>query len=135
MARAQAAPRANSAAEPWFDGTEPDWTEPVRAPKRPRRPRTAGRRRPSRDAERRRRAQHFARRRRGLVTDAVLALILALVLISLTAGLGILLLVVVPLAAGLIAERVIRFRRARRGAGSARRARGPRARGARASGH
>ena len=120
MAKAHAAPRAHSAAESWFD-----WTPPTPEPAR--RPVSAARaRRTGRPGARRRRAEHFRRRRRDLLVDAVLALVLAIILISLTAGLGILLLLVVPMAAGLIAERVIRHRRARRPAGSPRRSRGPR---------
>jgi Flp pilus assembly protein TadB len=99
MAKAHAAPRANSAAEP-----------------RRARPQTglAPVRTAPRSTERRRREQHFRRRRRDLLTDAILALVLAIVLTSLTAGLGILLLVVVPMAAGLVAYRVVQHRLARR---------------------
>lgn len=63
-------------------------------------------------AERRRRRRHFARRRRDLVTDATAGLILAIVLILVTAGLGVLALLLVPLVAGLLAATVIERRRA-----------------------
>ncbi len=138
MARAQAAPRANSAAEPRFD-----WTEPARGAKRGQAagralssgrrsaPRTAEHRPSAPQGERRRRAQHFRRRRRDLLVDATLALILTIVLLSLTAGLGILMLVVVPMAAGLIVHRIIQRRRARREAPRGRRSRGARPRPAR----
>jgi hypothetical protein len=99
MAKAHAAPRANSAAE-----HRPARPEPGLAPVR----------KAPRSTERRRREQHFRRRRRDLLADAVLALLLAIVLMSLTAGLGILLLMVLPVGAGLVAYRVIQRRLARR---------------------
>src|ERR1700756_343299 len=66
------------------------WTEPANAPRRAP-ARSPGRTRPSRQGRaRRRRAEHFRRRRRDLLVDAVAALVLALILVSLTAGLRIL---------------------------------------------
>lgn len=60
--------------------------------------------------ERRRRERHFRRRRRDLVEDAAIACALSIVLISVTAGLGVLALVELPVAAlvaaSLIAERM-----------------------------
>lgn len=65
-------------------------------------------RRPS--PERRRRERHFRRRRRDLIEDAAIAFALSIVLISVTAGLGVLALVELPIAglvaASLIAERM-----------------------------
>jgi hypothetical protein len=67
-------------------------------------------------AQRRRRQRHFARRRRDLIQDASAALVIAVFLISVTAGLGVLALLEIPLVgaliASLIAERVIARRRA-----------------------
>lgn len=67
-------------------------------------------------AQRRRRQRHFARRRRDLLQDAGAALVIAVFLISATAGLGVLALLEIPLAgaliASLLAERVIARRRA-----------------------
>lgn len=57
-------------------------------------------------AERRRRQSHFARRRRDLIEDAGVALVVAIVLISVTAGLGVLALLMILLA-GLIAGSVL----------------------------
>lgn len=71
-------------------------------------------------AERRRRQRHFARRRRDLLEDVGLALVLTLVLISFTAGLGVIALLEGPLAAGLIASVLVprvRQRRAERALG------------------
>ncbi|HET8979375.1 MAG TPA: hypothetical protein VFN87_14520 [Solirubrobacteraceae bacterium] len=144
MSRPQAAPRADIAAERWFQWTEPvdAVTErhavpapgaarhraaaPATGRHRAAAPTTGSHRAPAPTTgshrapppapptERRRRAQHFARRRRDLLVDVGLALVLAIILISVTAGLGILVLVVVPMAAGLIAHRIIVRRRARR---------------------
>lgn len=113
MPRVQAAPRAHSAAGHAHTRPVPD--------------RAATRSRPvtervitrDRRAEARRRQRHFRRRRRDLVTDATLGLLLAIVLISVTAGLGILLLLVMPLGGALVAltiaeRRVARRRRATR---------------------
>lgn len=65
--------------------------------------------------ERRRRAQHFQRRRRDLLQDTALASALTIALVSATAGLGVLALIEMPVAAALIAslliERAIRKRR------------------------
>lgn len=69
----------------------------------------------ARAAERRRRQRHFRRRRRDLLEDVALALLLTIVLISVTAGLGVLLLLEAPLAAAVIGSFVLerRLRRAR----------------------
>jgi hypothetical protein len=66
-------------------------------------------------SERRRRARHYALRRRDLALDAVAGLLATIVLISLTAGLGVLLLLIIPLAVGLVVSAVLERRRARRG--------------------
>ena len=67
--------------------------------------------------ERRRRQRHFARRRRDLLEDCVVAAVLAILIVSVTAGLGVVALMEIPLGAALIgsfvAERVIRRRRLR----------------------
>ncbi len=84
----------------------------------PRRPRqTTPRPQPDVSArERRRRERHFRRRRRDLLEDSGIALALVVGLVSVTAGLGVLALIEVPLAVGLIvsmlAERAVRRRRA-----------------------
>jgi hypothetical protein len=89
-------------------------------------PAVANRQNMTRAAERRRRERHFRRRRRDLLQDVGIALLLAIILVSVTAGLGVLVLLEVPIAAGLIgsslAERVLGKRRARprRGAQRAR---------------
>lgn len=71
-----------------------------------------GRARARTRAERRRRQRHFARRRRDLLEDAALALVLTLILISLTAGLGVIALIEGPLATGLLASVLVpRWRR------------------------
>ena len=86
--------------------------EPEAAVVRP--PRAPGRAR----SEHRRRERHFRRRRRDLLEDALLGLVLAIVLISLTAGLGVLALIVLPVGLALIAAPVMvrlwRWRKARR---------------------
>jgi hypothetical protein len=70
--------------------------------------------RPRVSSERRRRERHFRRRRRDLLEDAVLGLVLAVVLISVTAGLGVLALLVFAIAAvlgaGVVVRRVRRVR-------------------------
>jgi hypothetical protein len=94
---------------------------PVRAP-RPARPanpaRPAGPPRATRTARispgRRRRARHYALRRRDLALDAVAGLLATILLISLTAGLGVLLLLIIPLAIGLVVSAGLERRRARR---------------------
>jgi hypothetical protein len=69
----------------------------------------------ARAIERRRRERHFQRRRRDLLEDTALALLITVVLISITAGLGVLTLIILP-AAGLMAAAglAMRVRRARR---------------------
>jgi hypothetical protein len=98
LPKVQAAPRAHSAA---------DHVPGRPAPDRPR----------ARTAEARRRERHFRRRRRDLLADAALGLLLAIVLLSATAGLGVLLLLVMPLAAGLVALSIVERRLARRRGG------------------
>jgi hypothetical protein len=75
----------------------------------------AGRSGRAASAERRRRQRHFARRRRDLIQDAGAALVIAVFLISVTAGLGVLALLEIPLAGtlvvSLIAERSLTRRR------------------------
>ncbi|HEY8626158.1 MAG TPA: hypothetical protein VIL82_09130 [Solirubrobacteraceae bacterium] len=67
--------------------------------------------------ERRRRERHFRRRRRDLLEDTGLALLLTIALVTVTAGLGVLALIEVPvttaLIAWLLAERAIKKRRGR----------------------
>lgn len=87
---------------------------------RPHSPRTTAQRRRT-TSERRRRERHFRRRRRDLLEDAVLGFVLAIVLIGVTAGLGVLALVVVPAGLALIVwvvvVRVRRWRGVRSGPG------------------
>jgi hypothetical protein len=65
--------------------------------------------------ERRRRERHYRLRRRDLWIDAGLAVALTIALISITAGLGVLALLELPIAgaliASLVAERVVGRRR------------------------
>jgi hypothetical protein len=67
--------------------------------------------------ERLRRERHFRRRRRDLLEDAGLAVLVTIALVSVTAGLGVLALIEVGLAAALTAsmftERAIKRRRGR----------------------
>lgn len=67
--------------------------------------------------ERRRRERHFRRRRRDLVEDTGIGLVLTIFLLGTTAGLGVLALIEVLLAAAIIAsmftERAVRRRRVR----------------------
>jgi hypothetical protein len=65
-------------------------------------------RRPS--PERRRRERHFRRRRRDLIEDVAIAFSLTIVLLSVTAGLGVLALLELPIA-GLVAASIIVERR------------------------
>ena len=62
--------------------------------------------------ERRRRERHFRRRRRDLVFDIAFAIALTVGLITVTAGLGVLVLLAIPiallLAGSLVAERIRR---------------------------
>ncbi|MDQ6836399.1 MAG: hypothetical protein M3016_09455 [Actinomycetota bacterium] len=84
--------------------------ELVRAPAR----RPASSTRASRD--RRQRERHFRRRRRDLLEDAAFALLATIILISATAGLGVLALLEIPMVGivvgSIVAERMIRKRRA-----------------------
>lgn len=70
-----------------------------------------------RERERRRRERHFRRRRRDLLEDTGLALLLTVTLLSVTAGLGVLALIELPIAAALIGSgftrRAVRKRRLR----------------------
>ena len=67
-------------------------------------------------AERRRRERHLRRRRRDLLADTAFALVLTIMLISVTAGLGVLALLEVPIAGlvaiSLVAERGLHRRAA-----------------------
>ena len=67
-------------------------------------------------AERRRRERHFRLRRRDLLLDAAMALGLTVILISVTAGLGVLALLELPIALGVAASVIVeRVRQGRRG--------------------
>jgi hypothetical protein len=67
-------------------------------------------------AERRRRQRHFARRRRDLLEDTALALLVTVVLLTVTAGLGVIALLEIPMAITLFATILIpRVRRHRQG--------------------
>ena len=81
-------------------------------PARP--PRTAARTAPvSAATQRRRRERHFARRRRALIIDAALALLMTIILLSVTAGLGVLALLLVPVVGVLAGSAIVRRRRSR----------------------
>jgi hypothetical protein len=84
--------------------------EPVRRADRPTR---SPRRLSPAAAERRRRQQHFRLRRRDLLVDAVLGLVLAILLLSETAGLGILAVLLLPATLVLLATGFARRRRRR----------------------
>ncbi len=79
--------------------------------------------------ELRRRERHFRRRRRDLLEDAGFALVVTITLLTVTAGLGILALIEVPIAAALVtsvlAERAIKRRRGRDRRGARRSSRAP----------
>jgi hypothetical protein len=68
--------------------------------------------------ERHRRAQHFRRRRRDLLEDLAMAVVLAAIVIIATAGLGVVAIIDIGVAVGLVgtllAEREFRKRRGRR---------------------
>ena len=61
--------------------------------------------------ERRRREQHFRRRRRDLLEDFGVAIIVTIVALILTAGLGVLALIEIPVGAAVIASFLIERRR------------------------
>ncbi|HET9102795.1 MAG TPA: hypothetical protein VFN55_05525 [Solirubrobacteraceae bacterium] len=90
-------------------------------------PEPAGVARRRASAERRRRERHFARRRRDLLQDAAAALIASVLLLCVTAGLGVLALLMLAVSAvligSLLGERIIRRRRERAGARPTRRRR------------
>jgi Flp pilus assembly protein TadB len=69
----------------------------------------------TRATERRRRERHYRWRRRDLLQDSGLALAITIVLIAETAGLGVLALLIVALAGGLIGSTVAGRVRRRRG--------------------
>lgn len=126
MASADAAPRARTAAHrhaPPRSGLSRAGSPRSAAPRSAtRRPDPADR---TRALERRRREQHFRARRRDLLVDTVAALVVALILITVTAGLGVVALIVGPVAVALVASTVLsRFLARRR----ARFARAPRRR-------
>jgi hypothetical protein len=86
---------------------------PARRP--PYAPQSRPRPQPSRTAlDRRRRSQHFARRRRDLLEDAAAALLVTLLAITLTAGLGVVVLIEVPVALALVSSCLVDRRRHRR---------------------
>jgi hypothetical protein len=87
---------------------------------------TAGPARGSRARERRRRERHYRLRRRDLLQDTLIAVALAVVMLTTTAGLGVVAILVFAtggaLIATIVAERIIRRRarvpaRGRRGSG------------------
>lgn len=82
---------------------------------RPDRPSARAQARARANAERRRRQRHFARRRRDLLEDVGIALLLSVSLLVMTAGLGVIALLELPMAGILAASVVIpRIRRRRR---------------------
>jgi Flp pilus assembly protein TadB len=92
-----------------IEAAAPDW--PAAAPE-------AGRAAPRSGRERARRARLIRRRRTDLRQDVALAVIVALFTLIYTAGLGVVALLSIPVAAGLacslVAERWLRRRRAQR---------------------
>jgi hypothetical protein len=68
-------------------------------------------------AERRRRERHFRRRRRDLLEDTSMALLLSIIFVTVTAGLGVLALLELPVVVALVgsgqAGRLLGARRAR----------------------
>jgi Flp pilus assembly protein TadB len=67
-------------------------------------------------AERRRREQHLRRRRRDLLEDVVIAIVLTIVALIWTAGLGVIAIVAVPVACAVIGSFLVeRWLRKRRG--------------------
>ena len=91
MTRAQAAPQAHPAA--------------LHADHRPGRSHTPRR---NRGDELRLRRRHFARRRRDLLVDCAAGVVLALLVFAVTAGLGIVLLMLIPVVAGLVVAALVR---------------------------
>ena len=88
-------------------------TTPARRP--PYTPQFSPRPQPPRTApDRQQRSQHFARRRRDLLEDTAAALLLTLLTITLTAGLGAILLLELPVALALITSHLLDRRRHRR---------------------
>jgi Flp pilus assembly protein TadB len=86
---------------------------PARRP--PYAPQSSARPQPTRSAlHRRRRAQHFARRRRDLLEDIAAALLVTLLAITLTAGLGVVVLIELPVALALVSSYLVDRRRHRR---------------------
>jgi hypothetical protein len=59
------------------------------------------------DLDRRRRSQHFARRRRDLLEDAVAAFLITLLAITLTAGLGVIALIEIPVSLALVGSHLL----------------------------
>ena len=66
------------------------------------------------DPERRRRARHYRLRRRDLLEDLAGGALLAIALLAVTSGLGVLALLEVPLVGILVTVAIITRRRARR---------------------
>jgi hypothetical protein len=86
---------------------------PARRP--PHAPQFSPRRQPSRTGlDHRRRSQHFARRRRDLLEDTAAALLLTLLTVTLTTGLGVVVLIELPVALALIVSYLLDRRRHRR---------------------
>ncbi len=71
-------------------------------------------RRPPRSSERARRQRHLRRLRRDLLVDLGAAVVLMIVVLSLTAGLGVVLLLELPVAGVIIASFALERRRRRR---------------------
>jgi Flp pilus assembly protein TadB len=83
------------------------------------------RRHDRRSSERRRRRRHLQQLRRDLLVDGGLALVLTVLVLSATAGLGVVALLEVPIGAAVLLSFVLE-RRARRRSRSTRRYRSPR---------
>jgi hypothetical protein len=66
------------------------------------------------ERERRRRERHWRRRRRDLLEDVVMGLVLMLVALVLTAGLGVIALLEVPVGAAVVGSFVVERTRRRR---------------------
>lgn len=86
---------------------------PARRP--PYAPQFSPRHQPSRTAlDRRRRSQHFARLRRDLLEDTAAALLVVLLTITFTSGLGVIAVIELPLALALIVSYLLERRTHRR---------------------
>jgi hypothetical protein len=104
-----------------FDVDRESWRSRSAKPA-PRAPETQARR-PRRSAERRRRERHLRLLRRDLLIDFVCANVVTIVLLSVTAGLGVIALLEIPLGVIIIGSFIVERRRRRASASDRRRRR------------